>query len=273
MIRSIGTLYLIRDIEVLSFMVGVIMNSSFRLFAALLIQLALFAPFSFADTLSAEGVAGDIDSKNRNPHVTVGATVGSNQVTILADAFHPSDEFKKYPIQFDFFVNRTLFASQYRSPTLEGPVGVTVPSSVATPPFNYVVVAKVLHPNSVYTTVIEGAVFSTSLSATVDCTLTLPAATEGAEDTIFTASGVALGQSSNSNVDASFSAVSQDGKRTVQVNTQATVVTPSSGTVTVTEDGNESSFSGEATVEKDDTGVSSLTITSDDGNSTLSCAR
>ncbi len=226
-----------------------------------------------ADTLNSEGVAGDIDGKNRSPHLTVGTTIGTNQVTILADAFHPSGEFSKYPIQFDFFVNRTLFATQYRSPTLGGPVGVTVPSSVAKPPFNYVVVAKTLHPNSVYTTVIEGAVYTNTLGATVDCTVTLPG-NEETDDTIYTASDVSLGQTGNSNVDATFSAKSQDGTSTIQVTTQLSVSTESSGTFTVAKDGEEEqNFSGSAEVEKDSASITSFSISADDGGATLTCSK
>jgi len=108
--------------------------------------------------LTTEGVSGDIDKHYREPVLSVRASAGATSTTIYADAYVINDEFKKYPIQFDFYVNRSLFASQIRSTELPGPVGVTVPHTAAALPFNYSVIAKVLHPNRVFTTVLNGAV-------------------------------------------------------------------------------------------------------------------
>lgn len=233
------------------------------------------ASTAYSQPLQSEGVANDIDRKGRNPHLTVGTVVGKDKVTLLADAFHPSNDYTKYPLQFDFFVNRNFLTSQYRSPTLSGPIGVDVPSSLAKPPFNYVVVVKMLHPNSIYTTVIEGAVFSENLTGTMDCTLT-----EGKDETdatIYTANSVIVGQSGNSVFNTTFQAKSQSGDRTLTVAAEVTVAantSDSTGTITTTEDGeSDAAVTGGATATRDDSGLSAFTITSEDGNTTLSCAK
>jgi hypothetical protein len=109
------------------------------------------------ETTSAEGVAGTIDKKRRGPLVSVQQVHRPDRVTILVDATHPRDDLKPYPIQLDYYVNRHLFTSQVRSPELPGALGVDIGADVATPPFNFTVVAKVLHPNSTWTTVVQGA--------------------------------------------------------------------------------------------------------------------
>jgi hypothetical protein len=116
--------------------------------------------------LTNEGVAGDMDKNRRSPLLSVSTTIGQNSVRILADAAIQHEYTQRYPIQFDFFINRTLYTSQYRSPELPGPIGVHIPASVAQPPFNYVVVAKVMAPNRTFTSSIQGAVFPLDLAST-----------------------------------------------------------------------------------------------------------
>ena len=227
-----------------------------------------------AQVLTSEGVAGDMDAKSRGPALSVSSTIGSNKVTILADAKNPSKDFDKYPIQFDFFVNRQFFSSQYRSPTLPGPVGIEVPSSFAKPPFNYVVVAKLLHPNSIYTSVIEAAVFTQTLTGALDCTLT-NTPVDGTE-TIYTAQQVTASQSSNSVFTTVFDAQSENGEKSVNVSATITVGASnadSSGSVVLVNEDDTKTVSGDASVEKTSSEVTSFTFTSSDDSTTLSCSK
>jgi hypothetical protein len=226
-----------------------------------------------AQVLTSEGVSGDMDAKSRGPLLSVSSTIGTNKVTILADAQNPSKDFDKYPIQFDFFVNRQFFTSQYRSPTLPGPVGIDVPSSVAKPPFNYAVVAKLLHPNSIYTTVIEAAVFTQTLRGSLDCTLTTTP-TGGAE-TIYTAQQVAATQSNNNVFTTVFEAQSENGEKSINVTATITVAARSAdsiGSVVLVDGDDTTTVSGDASVEKTSSEITSFTFTSSDDSTTLSCS-
>lgn len=126
--------------------------------------------------ITTEGISGDVDKKRREPVLSVRPAPGPDSATIYADAYVVNDDFKKYPIQFDFYVNRALFATQIRSMELPGPVGITVSYAVAPIPFNYTVTAKVLHPNRTFTTVLNGSVESINPTpqpgTTYDCTYT-----------------------------------------------------------------------------------------------------
>lgn len=155
------------------------MNKSRVLIILLLLCISVAEALSQSVTHTTEGVSGDIDKKRRSPSVSVTTVIEETGVKLLTDAYVPNEEFKRYPIQFDFFVNRRLFASQIRSPELPGPVGVDIAHDVAVPPFNFAVVAKVLHPNREYKTVFVGAAVPTSLAATVNCDITI---TEGQDD-------------------------------------------------------------------------------------------
>lgn len=132
----------------------------------LLTLLAALSAFSFAHaqsestgiTMTTQGISGDSDKQDRDPILTVQTMAGATSATILVDAYVNNGEYKKYPIQFDFYVNRSLFASQTRSTELPGPIGVTVDYKTAPIPFNYSVIARVLHPNRTFTTVLNAAV-------------------------------------------------------------------------------------------------------------------
>lgn len=125
------------------------------------------------NALHFEGVGNEVDKDHRNPILSVGIKRGTGVVSILADAVVQHDDFAEAPIQFDFFVNRKLFSSQIRSKALNGPVGVEVKTEDAAMPFNYSVMAKVIHPNRQFTSLIEGAVFPHEFNATLNCSLTV----------------------------------------------------------------------------------------------------
>ena len=109
-------------------------------------------------TLTTEGVSGEADKGRRSPVLSASTSVTTGNVKILVDAYVPSSQYQKFPIKFEFFVNRKLVLTQIRSSELPGPVGIDIGTKVASPPFNYSIVATLLHPNRQYTTVLNAAV-------------------------------------------------------------------------------------------------------------------
>ena len=181
------------------------MNIKF-LFSQVLLLSFLSATPVFADTIVAQGVAGDMDSHSRCPVLTVSTENNPDNVKILADAYMQTSAYKKYPIRFDFYINRKLFATQIRSPELPGAVGVDIGPDVAVPPFNYTVIAEIVHPNRNFTTVIQGAVFNSETVKTYDCESTY-VTSEGFEY-VFTKDGVELTQTSDKTYSINMSATS-----------------------------------------------------------------
>lgn len=116
-----------------------------------------------------EGAGGTIDKKRRSPVIGLDTERTASEVKILVDAYIPNEEYRAYPIRFEIFVNRHLLVSQIRSPELPGAIGVTVPPTIAAPPFNYSIVATVIHPNRQFSSVAQGAVYPVDLSGTLSC--------------------------------------------------------------------------------------------------------
>lgn len=222
--------------------------------------------------LVGEGIAGEIDKHRRGPTVSVETQVSNGNSKILVDAYVAAEEFQKFPIQFQFFVNRQLFATQIRSPELPGPVGIDVSSSAASVPFNYAIVATVLHPNRQYISVIQGAVFATDLAATLDCTVTLGSG-DSAES--FAGNGVSVTQTGNDSVALSFTAESLTTGNDITVTANATVDDSSlsgSATIKKADDSTQKvDLTGAVTLDDDDE-VSSIALDSDDGETTISCS-
>ncbi len=223
-------------------------------------------------TLTTEGVSGDIDKHFREPVLSVGSHTGTTSTTINADAYVINDEFKKYPIQFDFYVNRSLFASQIRSTELPGPVGISVPYTVAPIPFNYTVVAKVLHPNRVFTTVLNAAVERIDPTPTpgggmvLNCTLT-DSRIEG-EATTYNEPEAEIAEN-GTQLTAKFSAVNTDDSgELIEVELSATEdASALSGTLTIDSEANEIT----GTYQKASGEVTSLSITTGTSGWNLDC--
>jgi hypothetical protein len=262
--------------------------------ALLFTIIALTAPNTYAQVsaepaLTTEGISGDSDKKRRGPVLTVGthhnqtdssgARGGKANTTLLADAYIPNEEYQKYPIRFDFFVNRKLVSSQLRSVELPGPIGLEVTSEMATIPFNYSVVATLLHPNREFTTILNGAVTSTKptppSSALSKCTLEI-VPKEGAELTVYVADTVTVTSPESGKFSITFqTSTLDDGSQgePVSVSTDITVTDGAiSGTMTTSVAGNEETVevSGDATVESD--ALQNLDITPAVGATALSCS-
>lgn len=225
-------------------------------------------------TNTGEGVSGDIDKQRRSPTVTISTITGSGAVKILVDAYVADPEFKKYPIQFDFFINRRLFSSQIRSTELPGPIGVDVGSDVATLPFNYTVVAKVLHPNREFTSVLNGAVFASNLSRLLDCTLTTGINGDDTEE--YVENDIAAVQTGNNSFTFSFESDSVSGDHSVEFSAAVTVGSGDSASADLSiktdkQDKKNSRADGE--IERNEGGeITSLTLTSNDGDTSISCS-
>ena len=232
------------------------------------------------------GISGDEDKHSRNPtlsvsHQMVQATATEPQrVKILADAFTADSSFSKYPIRFDFFVNRKLFSTQMRSVELPGSVGVDIGTDIATPPFNYSVVATVLHPNRSFTTVLNGAVELSDLARTLDCSLT-KASAEG-DDVIFQASDVQSEQKSADMLGLKYNATSQSGGEVDEVVTSFTLGSaPSatetgdlsiSGTLSTSGPGKDVSVAVEGTATFTNGAITGIEVGSSDDAVSLSCS-
>jgi len=125
------------------------------------------------EVLNSEGISGYADKHHRNPILSVQSIVDPTKVRILVDASILDSQLQKFPLKFDFYVNRTFVTSMIRSPDLTGAIGVEIAPTVATPPFNYSVVATLLHPNRQFTSVVNAAVFPTNLTSKLECVLTV----------------------------------------------------------------------------------------------------
>lgn len=221
----------------------------------------LFASTSFAQTLTNEGIAGHLDKQRRGPVLTVNATSSDGAGKILADAYVPYEELNKYPIRFEFYINGELKSSQLRSPELKRAVGLDVPSTMATIPFNYQVVATLLTPNRVYPTVIQGAVYENTLGGIIPCEVT--ATVDGSTKT-FTNDSVSIAQTSGNTFDLSFVAQSTtDGEYEVSGTLTTGAESTISGDLLTNFDDIDSTKSVTGTYEQSDGNVSSLTLTAE----------
>lgn len=238
-------------------------------------------------TLTTEGVLGSTDKKDRDPTLSVtevpipASEEGGARVKLLAYAEVASHEFKEFPIRFEFFVNQRLVSSQVRSSALDGPVGIDVTPEMAAQPFNYSVVATVLHPNRQFTTVLTGASFASDLVATLDCTATL-AFGDDEVGSLFQANGTESSQRGNDTIGLSFSALRDDEEAEAEVQASITLArVPSStesGVVEATSslsaslDGESLSESLSGSVTFADGELESITLESEDGETSLDCS-
>ncbi len=270
-------------------------RSAFPLVAVLLaLTTVLGVPSSHAQVsadpvLTTEGISGDIDKKRRGPVLSVGvhrnqtdssgARGGIGNTTLLVDAFVPNKEYERYPIRFDFFVNRKLVSSQLRSVELPGPIGVEVTPEMGSIPFNYSVVATLLHPNREFTTILNGAVTSATptppATAISSCTLEIVPG-EGEELTVYVADTVTVTPGEDGNFSVSFQTSKlDDGSQGDPVSATADFTVTNgevTGTLTTSVNGNEETvdISGSAVVEGDS--LQNIDVKPETGATALSCS-
>lgn len=232
--------------------------------------LLITVPAISEDKLVQEGILDHMDKERRGPVLTVGAKRIGDSGQILADAYIPYKELNRFPIRFEFYVNGELYSSQLRSPELNRAVGITVPREKASIPFNYQVVATLLTPNRVYTTVIQGAVFESDLSSKASCDISIDSADLEEEAREYRAESVDLKQSSSSSIDLSFTASSEESS--IEISGVLSVNGNSiSGTLTTTESGETVSRAVSGTFQKDQDNISNLRVSGE--NFQLTCFR
>lgn len=235
-------------------------------FAALML-----ASFAQAETNTVEGISGDIDKKHRGPALSINAYPEGGGAKILADAYVPNSEFVSYPIRFDFYINRRLFSSQIRTKELPGPVGVDVGNDIAPIPFNYAVVATLLHPNRQFVTTAYGVVYATDLLVQFDCTLSI--ADGSAVEGDYEALQVNSTQAANDALTLNFTGENSLGGKEANVTATVNVSDDTgSGSVTYTVDDSSKTISLSGEITKSDNGeIATLSLASTDQSVSLDC--
>ena len=221
--------------------------------------------------VSGEGISGSVDKQHRNPVVSLGTRVSKGNTKILVDAYIPNETYEKYPIRFEFFVNRSFLTAQIRAQELPGPIGVDVPERLAKPPFNYAVVATLLHPNRQFTTTMYGIVYPTALSASLPCTLSVAGADGATTD--YSAAAVNIEQTAADALALSLTeAKTEDGEESADASAAVTVTgKAASGTLSYTINGEATSLDVTGTAEITDEQLTALVLTSKDESVSLSC--
>lgn len=235
----------------------------------------LFSASSQSVTNTVSGIQQFEDEKGRSPVLTVTAENLGERVQIRADVLQRHEDLKQFPIQVDFYINRRLFSQQLRAPELTGPLGVDVGPDIASLPFNYAVVAKVLTPNGrPFTSMLSGAVFSNDFTALLDCTLSLQGEGDAAE---FVANNVGTVQTGNDSFQLTFEAEAIQDDSVLDVSVAVTASeTSASGTLTFSQQGNALTSRSEqisGTIEQTNTGrLELLDAASSDGAIALRCS-
>lgn len=215
-----------------------------------------------------EGVSGDVDKHHRGPTISISSQTTAGGAQILADAYTKDKQFQKYPIRFDFYVNRRLFSSQIRSAEQPGAIGVDVGSDIASVPFNYAVIATVVHPNRQYVSMAQGTVYSSSLGATLDCTLTVE---NGDTVLAFNQTGVSISQVGNGSVSLSFTGADADTSEEATTSAALTISgTRVSGTLSIARAGTAGDVAVSGTAVSTSS-LESFEVQSSDGVTKLAC--
>jgi len=238
--------------------------------SGLITALLLIIPSAFADPVvnQVSGISGYVDKGLRNPVLTVSHEIKADGVQILADAKIDNKEFEEFPVQFSFFVNRQLYKTQIRSVAQGNEVGIFVPSTELPAPFNYSVLATVIHPNRQYASYFEGITFDSQLTTKLNCTA-------GTTINSYLAEDISASQSSNSKTELSFLAESEsDNTQTSQVAASLSIIDGSkaSGTLTITpSSGGAVTSEVTGTVTFSGGKLSNISVSSADGKASLTC--
>jgi hypothetical protein len=248
----------------------------------------------------AEGISGTVDKKRRAPVIVLNPQQTKDHVKILVDAYVPNTEYEQYPIKFDFYINRHFFVSQVRSKELPGAIGIDIGPDVATPPFNYSIIATLMHPNRQFVSMAQGAIYAQDLSTTLNCTLTESAteldvdedSEQDAEETAddgsaedsgseedsdtsspgFTAEDVSILQTSGSAISGTFTGKNTEAaEKSVSFSLTLSETLSASGTVTI-EEGESIPVTG--TAEKtEEEGLVAFTVSNANSSLSLECGQ
>jgi hypothetical protein len=239
-------------------------------------------PTPTSTTLTHEGIGEFVDLKHRAPVLSVGVNRTTSGVKLLVDATVENDEYKEYPIRFDFYVNRELISTQLRSKELSGGIGIDIPSNDTPSPFNYSVVATLLTPNRTFTTIINGAVFETDLATKLStCTYTVSdtatTQTDGSNGSrVYVAKEISTTQSGNEGLTVSFTTSAlQDGSEGDPLSVSATLSIAeekASGTIsTVISETPAAKIAVSGTTTSSNGAITSLSVQSTDTFTKLEC--
>ena len=242
------------------------------LMVALAASCSLYTQKSHAQqSLSTEGIVGDVDQGRRAPVLTFSVEVASDlsSAKILADTQVINEDYRKFPIIVDFFVNGRLFSRQFRSAELPASLGIDVPREMAPIPFNYSIVATLQHTNRQYVTIAQGAVTEdmASISDKLSCTLSRTSDSLNIEGEISNTVSenklkASFGEGTTATLDLSYT--------TVADSTTADV----SGTVKIVDTtGTETSVNVTGTSEAAANTVSSLDLSSEGEDLTVNCEK
>lgn len=246
------------------------MKKGFLAFSLILLS---FASHVHSETLTAEGVQGEVDKERRGPVLSIEPIRESGQVRILADAFTNFKDYSGYPLKFEFYINRELKATQIRSKELPGPVGITVPSSMATIPFNYSVVATLLTPNRNFTSYIAGAIYDKTLSLTAPCSATFKKS-DGTSLT-YTHSSSEFKQSGQNSLSFDMELIGSPSYNELDISGDITLDTANNtatSSITTSIDGKVESHESIGNFTEAESGtLNSIALTSTDGRLKLSC--
>lgn len=220
--------------------------------------------FAQSVTQISPGLAGEKDARGRNPELYVTRVHNEGSISLQVDAHVPHPDYQRYPIQFNFYVNRQLFTSQIRTEELPGAIGVDIGPDIATPPFNYAVIAKVLHPHRSTHSMVVGAVYSTELSVALACTITTPSAT-------YTIADSNTAQIGNDQFNVDILAEDSNGEEVSVVGTVSLSGTDATATLQLTENNATGTVATTGTISLDSNTLAGLNLSDSGGSLSIAC--
>jgi hypothetical protein len=114
------------------------------------------------------------DGLDRPPLLTVGFETFLDSTKVTASSELKNKDYADHAVEYRFFVNGELYKTliELRDPTIVTPIAVSIPFTVAPPPYPVTVVATLLYPKRTFTTVGTAVVMDTATVRTLDCTVT-----------------------------------------------------------------------------------------------------
>lgn len=223
--------------------------------------------------LAVEGIVGDVDKGRRAPVITFSTSVAADgsSATILVDTQIINEEYRRFPIAVDFYVNGKLFSKQYRSLELPNPLGINVPNELAPIPFNYAIVATLLHTNRQFVSIVQGSISAPGSGGSLNCTATEQVGGDAVGVDVSGAVDTQIGS------DNKFVFTLTDADRSAEVSltvepSSSTTARPATGTVTVKQGSNGAvTYDVSGTVTAAGTTVSAVDASEAGGKLSLSC--
>jgi hypothetical protein len=134
-------------------------------------------------TVFSVGVSGQMDTKDRSPVISVGSSVTDGNVTLLLNSYVRDKDTAIYPTKFEVFIANKMVASLIKTSEQGEPLVVPIDPSIGTAPLSYTVHAQIIHPSRTFSSVTSGQVFNSTLSGSLNCTVTQTVTDAEAEET------------------------------------------------------------------------------------------